>query len=106
MRGSFVCIVSISLFPLKYVCIIMPQGARLFQLFFTAGAPQKTHKAPGAVSAPGACSVLWICVFRPRHLPKYARISCMRADWCTWNGQRASQCPQPTQSPACFSKLS
>ncbi len=105
MRGSFVCIVSISLFPLKYVCLIMPQGARLFQLFFTAGAPQKTHKAPGAVPRRGPFFLL-ICGFVLTHLPKYARISCMRADWCTWNGQRASQCPQPTQSPACFSKLS
>lgn len=106
MRGSFVCIVSISLFPPKYVCLIIPRGTRLFQLFFPAGAPQKTHKAPGAVPRRGPALFYGFAVFVLTHLPKYARISCMRADWCTWNGQRASQCLQPTQSPACFSKLS
>ena len=89
------------------ICLPHYTTGRAFSSCFSRQARRrKRTRPPALLSAPEACSVLWICGFVLTHLPKYARISCMRADWCTWNGQRASQCPQPTQSPACFSKLS
>ena len=39
------------------------------------------------------------------YIPKYPAISFIRSDCFTLNGQRLSQCPQETQSDACFPSL-
>ena len=42
---------------------------------------------------------------RKSYSPKYARIFSILTDCSTWKGHRESQCPQPTQSEAFFSRL-
>ena len=42
---------------------------------------------------------------RKSYSPKYARIFSILTDCSTWKGHRESQCPQPMQSEAFFSRL-